>query len=116
VINPKKIFVYHFCLFVLHGFAPNSWAQAKTYGLLYLDVKPADSQVSLDDRILDKGVWLLSLAPGYHQIRIVNEGYQVYENEIEIQSSLSSHLNIQLVLTEQYSITDPKWDPKFGGK
>lgn len=103
MINSKKILVYHLCLFVLHAFALKSWAQAESYGLLYLDVNPTESQVTLDDRLLDKGVWLLSLAPGYHQVRIVDEGYQVYENEIEIQSGLSSHLNIQLKLEEQFS-------------
>lgn len=50
----------------------------------------------MDGAYLDQGVWLISLPPGPHEIRIRKPGFQGYENRFEIAAGQSLHLDVHL--------------------
>jgi hypothetical protein len=66
------------------------------YGLLWLEVAPADASISLDGRFVDLGVWLISLAPGSHHLSVRKEGFAPHEARIGIAPGRSLRLNIRL--------------------
>lgn len=69
---------------------------AVRYGLLWLDVDPGEAQVALDGEFLDRGVWLISLAPGLHDLAVRKEGYRPYARRIGINPGESLRLEIRL--------------------
>lgn len=76
--------------------SPESSRTAARYGLLWLDVDPGDSQVALDGEFLDRGVWLISLAPGLHDLSVRKEGYRPYTRRIGIGPGESLRLEVRL--------------------
>lgn len=85
------------------------FAEAQIYGLLWLEVEPSYARVTLDERMLDKGVWLLSLAPGNYRLKIECPSYDIFETDLEILSGQSLHKNISLELMDTP-------EEKIGGK
>lgn len=66
------------------------------YGLLWLDVDPSRSDVALDGSHLDAGVWLISVVPGQHDIRIRKTGYRTHYSRFAIAAGQSLHLDVRL--------------------
>lgn len=66
------------------------------YGLLWLEVDPADAAVSLDGRFVDLGVWLISLPPGSHSLSVRKEGFSPHQARFGIEPGQSLRLNIRL--------------------
>lgn len=77
------------------GFLESSRAAVR-YGLLWLEVDPGDSQVALDGEFLDRGVWLISLAPGLHDLDVRKEGYRPFTRRIGIGPGESLRLQVRL--------------------
>ncbi len=71
-------------------------ASASGYGLLWLDIDSEKAEIAMDGAYLDQGVWLISLPPGPHEIRIRKPGFQGYENRFEIAAGQSLHLDVHL--------------------
>ena len=69
---------------------------AARYALLWLDVEPGDSQVALDGEFLDRGVWLISLSPGLHDLSVRKEGFRPYSRRIGINPGESLRLKVSL--------------------
>jgi hypothetical protein len=59
--------------------------------------------VALDGEFLDRGVWLISLAPGLHDLAVRKEGYRPYARRIGIGPGESLRLEVRL-------------DPEAGGR
>ena len=53
-----------------------SSATRPAYGLLWLQIDPDDVSITLDGHYLDKDVWLISVPPGDHEIRVSKAGYR----------------------------------------
>lgn len=97
-------------LLILSGFAaliPGPGAQENSparfgtvgqvaYGLLWLDVDPARADVALDGSHLDAGVWLISVVPGQHDIRIRKPGYRTHYSRFGIAPGQNLHLEVRL--------------------
>jgi hypothetical protein len=66
------------------------------YGLLWLDVDPAHADVALDGSHLDAGVWLISVAPGRHDLRVRLPGYRTYYSRFVIDPGQNLHLEVRL--------------------
>lgn len=66
------------------------------YGLLWLDVDPSRADVALDGSHLDAGVWLISVAPGTHDISIRMPGYRTHYARFEVAPGQSVHLEVRL--------------------
>jgi hypothetical protein len=92
----------HACVAILLASAlgPNPHAQspeaASGYGLLWLDIDSEKAEIALDGAYLDQGVWLISVPPGSHEIRIRKAGYQGYSNRFDISPGQSLHLDVHL--------------------
>jgi hypothetical protein len=54
------------------------------YGLLWLELDPSDAHIALDGEFLDRGVWLISMAPGLHDIAVRKPGYRPWNRRIGI--------------------------------
>lgn len=67
------------------------------YGLVWLDVEPARAEVSLDGEFLDMGVWLLSVAPGDHELRVRKPGFRSFAERIAVPAGGSVHLEVRLL-------------------
>ena len=67
------------------------------YGLLWLDIDSEKADIALDGAYLDQGVWLISVAPGPHEIRVRKTGFQGYENRFDISPGQNLHLDVHLV-------------------
>lgn len=68
----------------------------RPYGLVWLDVDPGPAEVALDGAYLDAGVWLISVAPGDHEVRVRKAGFRTYAARIEIAPGQSVHLDVRL--------------------
>jgi hypothetical protein len=66
------------------------------FGLLWLELEPGDAQVALDGEFLDRGVWLISLRPGLHDLAVRKEGFQPYHRRVGIGPGESLRLKIRL--------------------
>jgi len=66
------------------------------YGLLWLEVDPADAAISLNGRFMDMGVWLISLPPGSHHLSIGKEGFAPHQARFGITPGQSLRLHIRL--------------------
>jgi hypothetical protein len=69
---------------------------AAPYGLIWLDVDPGPAEVSLDGDFLDAGVWLISVSPGEHDLRIRKTGFRGYAGRIAVPAGGSVHLDVRL--------------------
>jgi hypothetical protein len=80
--------------------APGSPAAGRpgpsAYGLIWLDVDPGPAEVSLDGEFLDAGVWLISVSPGDHDLRIRKAGFRGYAGRIAVPAGGSVHLDVRL--------------------
>lgn len=66
------------------------------YGLLWLEVEPTDAHVALDGEFLDRGVWLISMAPGLHEVAVRKEGFLPWGRRIGIGPGESLKIAVQL--------------------
>lgn len=66
------------------------------YGLLWLKVDPLDAHVAVDGEYLDRGVWLISLRPGFHDLSIRKEGFHTYARRLDIGAGKSLRLTVRL--------------------
>jgi hypothetical protein len=89
------------CGFVPAGRAADATAAPSAdpsrYGLIWLDVEPSRAEVSLDGEYLDMGVWLLSVAPGEHELRVRKAGFRSYAERIAVPAGGSVHLEVRLL-------------------
>lgn len=76
------------------GSAPSA---AAPYGLIWLDVEPGSAEITLDGEYLDTGVWLISVAPGSHELRVRKAGFRGYEERIAVPAGGSVRLDVRLV-------------------
>jgi hypothetical protein len=77
--------------------ASASSADPIRYGLVWLDVEPSRAEVSLDGEYLDMGVWLISVAPGEHELRVRKDGFRGYAERIAVPPGGSIHLEVRLL-------------------
>jgi hypothetical protein len=77
---------------------PNAAGRAgpSAYGLIWLDVEPGPAEVSLDGEFLDAGVWLISVSPGDHDLRIRKAGFRGYAGRVAVPAGGSVHLDVRL--------------------
>lgn len=75
--------------------SPSS-ASAAPYGLIWLDVDPGPAEVSLDGDFLDAGVWLISVSPGEHDVRVRKTGFRAYAGRVSVPPGGSVHLDVRL--------------------
>jgi hypothetical protein len=66
------------------------------YGLLWLDIDSEQAQIALDGLYLDQDVWLISIPPGAHEIRIRKPGFKEYETRFGISAGQNLHLDVHL--------------------
>lgn len=71
-------------------------AGAAAYGLIWLDVDPGPAEVTLDGEFLDAGVWLISVAPGDHELRVRKPGFRGYLGRVAVPAGGSVHLDVRL--------------------
>lgn len=87
-------------LLLLPAFAPDrplrGPAEPVRYGLLRLEVEPGDAHVALDGEFLDRGVWLISLAPGLHDVAVRKEGYLPWTRRVGIGPGEKLRLSVRL--------------------
>ncbi len=69
---------------------------AVRYGLLWLEVDPLDAHVALDGRYLDRGVWLISLPPGVHDIAVRKDGFRPWARRVGVGPGESLRLAVRL--------------------
>jgi len=75
---------------------PASSPAGTVYGLIWLDVDPGPAEVSLDGDFLDAGVWLISVSPGEHDVRVRKTGFRAYAGRISVPAGGSVHLEVRL--------------------
>jgi hypothetical protein len=66
------------------------------YGLIWLEVDQGPAEVSLDGEFLDAGVWLISVSPGDHDVRIRKPGFRAYAGRVSVPAGGSVHLDVRL--------------------
>lgn len=66
------------------------------YGLLRLEIEPSDAFIALDGESLDKGVWLISMAPGLHYVSVRKEGFLTWTRRIGIGPGENLRISVQL--------------------
>jgi hypothetical protein len=66
------------------------------YGLLWLQIDPDDVSISLDGEYLDKDVWLISVPPGDHEIRVSKPGYRPQHSRFGIAPGQNVRLDVSL--------------------
>jgi hypothetical protein len=71
-------------------------AASVRYGLIWLEVQPEKAEVSLDGEFLGQGVWLISAAPGEHEIRVRKAGFRDYAGRIAVPAGGSVHVDVRL--------------------
>jgi hypothetical protein len=77
--------------------SPSGPGSARTgYGLLWLDVDSDKADIALDGAYLDQDVWLISIPPGAHEIRIRKQGFKAYESRFGIAPGQNLHLDVHL--------------------
>jgi PEGA domain len=67
------------------------------YGLLWIEVSPSGASISLDGKLLDQSVWLISTAPGEHDLSIAKNGFQTISDSFEIKAGQNLKLKFDLV-------------------
>lgn len=67
------------------------------YGLLWLQIDPDGAAISLDGDFLDKDVWLVSLAPGDHVLRVSKPGFRPRESRFGISAGQNVRLDVKLL-------------------
>lgn len=67
------------------------------FGLLWLQIEPDDVSITLDGQFLDKDVWLISVPPGDHEIRVSKPGYRAQHSRFGISSGQNVRLNLTLI-------------------
>ncbi len=67
------------------------------YGLLWIEVSPSGASIFLDDVLLDQSVWLISTAPGEHEISLSKNGYQSVTEPFEIKAGQNLKLKFDLL-------------------
>lgn len=77
-------------------FSGTAHSEDGSYGLLWLDLQPADANVVLDGRFLDAKVWLISVPPGSHALSVGKPGYKSYSSQFDIEASQSLHIDVHL--------------------
>jgi hypothetical protein len=78
------------------GDVPPGSSQPVRYGLLWLDIDPGDAHIALDGEFLDRGVWLISMAPGLHEVAVRKEGFLPWSRRVGIGPGESLKLAIRL--------------------
>lgn len=66
------------------------------YGLLWLDVHPTGAHIALDGEFLDAGVWLISMAPGLHDIAVRKDGFTPWKRRIGIGPGENLRISVRL--------------------
>jgi hypothetical protein len=66
------------------------------YGLLWLQIDPDNVSIALDGEYLDKDVWLISVAPGSHVLRVSKPGYLPRESRFDISPGQNVRLDVSL--------------------
>lgn len=66
------------------------------YGLLWLDIDSEQADIALDGLYLDRDVWLISIAPGAHEILVRKAGFKPYRNRFGIDGGQNLHLAVHL--------------------
>jgi hypothetical protein len=69
---------------------------AAAFGLIWLEVDPGPAEVSLDGDFLDAGVWLISVSPGEHEVRVRKTGFRAYAGRVSVPPGGSVHLDVRL--------------------
>lgn len=77
------------------------------YGLLWLQIDPDDVSISLDGEYLDKDVWLISVPPGDHEIRVSKPGYRARHSRFGISPGQNVRLDLTLAPDSGPSPRDP---------
>jgi hypothetical protein len=85
-----------------------SYSGTGAYGLLWLQIDPEESKTSLDGQFVDLHVWLISIPPGSHELKVQKAGYRDYVHPFLIEGGQSLHLDIQL---EKGSNTESDFSP-----
>jgi hypothetical protein len=67
------------------------------YGLLWLQIDPDGVAISLDGDFLDKDVWLVSIPPGNHVLRVSKPGFQSRESHFAISAGQNVRLDVKLL-------------------
>jgi hypothetical protein len=96
VIKALSTFVVSSFTVILLQSAGTAQSETGSYGLLWLKTDPAESEITLDGQFLDKSVWLLSLPPGYHTLRVRKDAHITYSSGFDIIGGQSLHLDILL--------------------
>jgi hypothetical protein len=74
---------------------------ASPYGILLLQVEPADARIFVDD-----AAWLglegreelaVHVPAGWHRLEVRRDGYQTFRTEVELTEGVTTHLRIKLV-------------------
>jgi hypothetical protein len=79
-----------------HPAGPAAPRSAAAYGLIWLDVDPGPAEVSLDGDFLDAGVWLISVSPGEHDLRVRKTGFRGYAGRVSVPAGGNVHLDVRL--------------------
>lgn len=66
------------------------------YGLLWLQIDPDDVSIALDGQFLDKDVWLISVPPGDHEVRVSKPGYRAQQSRFGISPGQNVRLDMTL--------------------
>ena len=77
------------------------------YGLLWLQIDPDDVSISLDGQYLDKDVWLISVPPGDHEIRVSKPGYRARHSRFGISAGQNVRLDLSLAPDSEPPPRDP---------
>ncbi len=92
------LFSTFFLLLLFPRAEENGNSQEKPgYGLLWIEVSPSGASISLDDVLLDQSVWLISTAPGEHDLSISKNGFQTISEPFEIKAGQNLKLKFDLV-------------------
>jgi hypothetical protein len=79
--------------------APDPMAPApgvSSYGLLWLDIDSSNADIALDGMYVDQNVWLISIPPGDHEIRIRKSGFKDFASRFGIAAGQNLHLDVHL--------------------
>jgi hypothetical protein len=75
---------------------PPKSAPAKGFGRLVIEVEPATAQVYLDGDPVSHGSAVLAVPLGSHVITVAQEGYEVYDEPVEVRDGAPAAVSIKL--------------------
>jgi OmpA family/PEGA domain len=103
---------YHLTLLV--ALALSATAVFAQDGKLKVKVTPKQAYVFVDGKAIREGHQTISLSPGKHTVAVVNYGYKIQTQEVNIDSGKTSDLNVTL---EAYGgpVSGPYGDIEFHG-